>query len=242
MRFRPAAEDHDLAPSGGSASHSSSYVGVQVGRGGRELRRAGVDSLVHRPHAEVVALVAHRLLGHLDEPGEPGIGESLALQSAQSRTRQPRKTFRAHARLLADQILDLRQEPRVDARQLRNALERPPGSKRIGHVQQPIRAGGPQLVRQPALGLLGGGGERLWCQTIESGLQPAQRLVERLLERAPDGHDLADRLHLRRQPVVGRGKLLEREAGNLGDHIVDGRLERGRRRAPVMSFFSSSNV
>ena len=63
-----------------------------------------------------------------------------------------------------------------------------------------------------------------------SGLQTAQGLLQRLLERATDRHHLADRLHLRRQTVVRTGEFLEREARHLGDDIVDGRFERRRSR------------
>ena len=60
-------------------------------------------------------------------------------------------------------------------------------------------------------------------------LQPAQRLLKRLLERAADRHRLADALHLRRQRRIGFGKLFEGEPRDLGDDIVDRRLETGRR-------------
>ena len=50
-------------------------------------------------------------------------------------------------------------------------------------------------------------------------------------EGAADRHRLADRLHRGGQHRLGAGEFLEREARDLGDDIVDGRLERGRRRA-----------
>jgi hypothetical protein len=55
----------------------------------------------------------------------------------------------------------------------------------------------------------------------------AQRLVERLLEGAADGHHLTDGLHAGGQRVVGAAELLEREPRDLDHHVVDGRLERG---------------
>ena len=58
-------------------------------------------------------------------------------------------------------------------------------------------------------------------------LQAAERLVERRAERAVDGHDLAGRLHLRAQRAVGAGELVEREARQLDDHVVERRLEGG---------------
>ena len=63
-----------------------------------------------------------------------------------------------------------------------------------------------------------------------AGLERAQSLLERFLERASDRHRLADRFHLRRQARVGVGKLLEREARNFDDDVVEDGLERRRRR------------
>ena len=71
----------------------------------------------------------------------------------------------------------------------------------------------------------------LQVEAVDADLEPAQRLLQRLLEGAADRHHLADRLHLRGQPVVGLRELLEREARHLGDDVVDRRLEGRRRRA-----------
>src|SRR5438876_2386658 len=56
------------------------------------------------------------------------------------------------------------------------------------------------------------------------------RLAERLDERTADAHRLADRLHLRPERRVRAGKLLECEAWELDDDVVEGRLEARRRR------------
>jgi hypothetical protein len=61
-------------------------------------------------------------------------------------------------------------------------------------------------------------------------LERPQRLLEALGERAPDRHHLADRLHLGAEDPGGAGQLLERPARDLGDHVVDHRLEARRRR------------
>ena len=61
-------------------------------------------------------------------------------------------------------------------------------------------------------------------------LEAAQRLVERGAERAVDGHDLAGRLHLRAEPPLGAGELVEGEARQLDDDVVERGLERRDRR------------
>ena len=68
-------------------------------------------------------------------------------------------------------------------------------------------------------------------QTGSPDLERAQRLLQRLLECATDGHRLADRFHLRVQRRVGGGEFLEREPRHLDDDVVDSRLEAGRRLA-----------
>ncbi len=60
-------------------------------------------------------------------------------------------------------------------------------------------------------------------------LARAHRLQERFRERASDAHRLAHRLHLRPQLLVGARELLEREPGELDDHVVERRLEARRR-------------
>ena len=158
--------------------------------------------------------------------------------SARSRSHAERAlALAAHARLLGDQVGDLRQEPGIDRRQLGDALDVPAGAERIGHVQQPVGARRAQLVDRAAVSRFLGQRQRQHrIQAVEPGLQAAQRLLQRLLEGAADRHHLADRLHLRGQAIVGGRELLEGEARDLGDHVVDGRLERRRRRAAVMSF------
>ena len=62
-------------------------------------------------------------------------------------------------------------------------------------------------------------------------LQRAERLLQRLREAAPDGHRLADRLHVRGQLGVRAGELLEREPRHLDHDVVQRGLEAGRRLA-----------
>ena len=116
------------------------------------------------------------------------------------------------------ELLQLAQEPRVD-RRARPRL----GRRRAlpeGLEQHVVAVGAGRLQpREQVAGEVGGRVE----------LARAQRLGERLLEGAADRHHLADRLHVRRQPVVDAGELLEREARPLDDDVVDRRLEGGRR-------------
>ena len=61
------------------------------------------------------------------------------------------------------------------------------------------------------------------------------RLQQRLRERPADAHRLSHRLHLGAERLVGAGELLEREARELDDDVVERRLEaRGRRLREVV--------
>ncbi len=60
-------------------------------------------------------------------------------------------------------------------------------------------------------------------------LERANAFLQRFFERAADGHDFADGLHLRAERGVGAGKFLELPLRNFHDDVVDGRLEGSRR-------------
>ena len=128
---------------------------------------------------------------------------------------------------LLDDLRDLVDEPRID-----------PGGG--GHRLDPVAARARPVDQvQPALGAVHDRRERiclvarhvLRAQVVAGLLQSAPRLAQRLLERAPDRHDLAHRLHRRGQTRVGLGELLEGEPGDLHHDVVEGGLERRGRLA-----------
>jgi len=104
---RSAPQDHDLAP-GRRVRLALLLVGrVEVGGGGGELRRAGVDTLVHGPDAERVTLVADRLLRHVHQARQAAVGEALALEYPQALGAERPETLFAHLGFLPHQLLDL---------------------------------------------------------------------------------------------------------------------------------------
>ena len=90
----------------------------------------------------------------------------------------------------------------------------------VGH-----RGGAHELVVVERVELVLG---RVAVEAEPAGLERAQRLLQRLGERAADRHHLADRLHLRAEHRRRAGQLLERPARDLGDDVVDRRLEATR--------------
>ena len=128
-----------------------------------------------------------------------------------------------------DDLGDVPQEPGIDAGALVEFIHVHAQPQGVGHGPQPSGVGDRQGLAQrgePGLRFAGRGRE---AGAVD--LQRAQRLVQRLLERAADRHGLADRLHLRPEQVARLREFVEREARQLDDHVVDGRLERGRRLA-----------
>ena len=233
MRFGPPPRIMILRRSVGLGLALLLVGRVQVGGGGGELRRAGVDALVDRqrrrargacraPPSRACRPACARRLS--EKPLRLSARSRSALERAQARRARTCASSR-------DQILDLRQEPRIDVRQLvrsaRASSRRGRRRRRTAAGRRPGRA-----ARGAAVAALSSvsGSVSMRVEPVEPGLEPAQRLLQRLLEGAADRHHLADRLHLRRQAVVGRRELLEGEARDLRDHVVDRRLERGRRR------------
>jgi hypothetical protein len=53
----------------------------------------------------------------------------------------------------------------------------------------------------------------------------AQAFLQAFLERAPDGHRFAHAFHLRGERGVGLREFLEGKARDLGDDVINARLE-----------------
>ena len=65
-------------------------------------------------------------------------------------------------------------------------------------------------------------------QMMQSDLKGTDRLEKAFLNGSADAHNLARRLHLRGERIVGVREFIKREARHLGDHIVQRRFK-GRR-------------
>ncbi len=227
--IRAAAENHDLV---GARRIGLAFLFVrriQVGGRRREFRRAGVHALESGSQICLLAVLTHDRLLDSKQDRDTAVREALALQHAQAIAPERLQALCAHHVFLLNEIFDLREEPWIDAGQFGDFRTPQADPEGIGDAQQPVRPGHTQFVPHLLEFVIGWLSGRYLDQPIDAGLEAAQRLLQRLLERAPDRHHLADRLHLRGQAVVRAGELLEGEARNLGDDIVDRRLERSRR-------------
>ena len=126
------------------------------------------------------------------------------------------------------QLGDLVDEPRVDTREPSHPLDTPPRAQGLLDPVDPAIGGHPHRIGQaPLVELRVGSGpeSRVRC------LGRPQRLAERFGEITPDGHDLADALHVRREHRISGRELLERESRHLDHDVVEAGLERSRRLA-----------
>ena len=190
---RPAAEHHDLLAVG-RLSLALFVVGrIQVGGLCCEFRCAGVDALEHRAHIRCPAGFAHQMLVRAQQLGESAVRKALLLQVTQFVFRQAVQRAAGERLLGLDQLLDLREEPRVDRGFLEDFLQTHADAERIADIEDALRPGLADLLDDfVAVGAA-------FAQAVDASLESAQRLLEAFLEGAAHRHHLADRLHLRRQ-------------------------------------------
>ncbi len=197
-----------------------------------ELRRTGVDGLVGRDHPVGDPRGASVGLGGAEHVGHLGVGEAELLGTpplgaAQVGEAAALEGHLGEGRSLLGDDRELVEKPRVDLRRIVDLVDGESASERGGHLEQAVGGGD------------GGGGEQFvvaeavpTAAGIEAGvalLEGAACLLHALWEGTADRHHLADRLHRGAELAGGAGELLERPAGDLGDHVVDRRLEAGRR-------------
>jgi hypothetical protein len=107
------------------------------------------------------------------------------------------------------EILDLRQEPRVDRRQAVNFIKAHADAHGVSDVPDPFRA----CLAERHFDFFAVG--RPLVEAVDADLQAAQGFLQRLLKGAPDGHHFADRFHLRGQARVGLGNFSKAKRGTL---------------------------
>ncbi len=225
---RTAAQNHDLVAIARRRFALVLVGRVQVGGAGGELGGAGVHALVHRAHLVGAAQRAHGGFVGAGQLGQAGIGEAGALERAQTGGVQRVDAIGGELDFGLDDFFDLIQEPRVDVRQREDVLDAETGTERVTDEEQALRARSLQFALERGDVVFIGQVHAGRVQADLAGFQTTQRLLQGFLEGTAHRHHLAHRLHLGGQTGVGGRELLEREARDLGDDVIDGRLERGR--------------
>src|SRR2546422_2253566 len=229
---RAPAEDHHLLPGLRLALAFRFVGGREIGRQRWEFSGARVHPLEDRRHALCDPKPADLPFRDLEQLAEPVVREAQLLGLAESWGRQ--RVFPARELLLDRQdVLHLVEEPAIEPRQLVDFVYGDPHAQPIGHMPQPLRVGTPQALAdlRDDLVRIAFRQRGMRLEPIAVHFQRADGLLQGFLERAPDGHDLPHRLHLRGQNGIGLRELLEREPRDLHHDIVDARLEGGHRHA-----------
>ncbi len=197
-----------------------------VGGVGFEFGCAGVHRLEHGGHAELLAGGADFGLLGAGLEGDLLVAESPLLGLTENVHTQVGQTFSLQLLdLEVDQILDVGQKPWIVFPDGMDALDAPAALEGGAHAEKPVGLGLFHVHEQLHFGV----GHLLVLavatESAATGLQAAEPLLQRLLERATDRHRLAHRLHLGAQRVGRAWELLEVEARDLGHHVIDARLE-----------------
>ena len=225
----PAAQDHDPRLLRGAQLVLFLVGRVVVRRRRLELGRARVDALVDRLDAAAQAVGPHLLLGQGPDDARAGgrrtrgasrraarrrapTRASSGPAAAPRRRRAPASRSRNHGSMFVRPWMTSTLHPRFIATCTQEHA--------LGARDHEASFAGPRRrsTRRPPI-------LRVEPEAEPPGLEAAQRLLERLLEGAPDRHPLADGLHLRRQHRARLGELLEVEARHLRHDVVDRRLE-----------------
>ncbi len=197
-----------------------------------ELRRAGIDGLVRDAHAGGQARRAHRRRIGAPEERELRVGEAELLGVPPVGPAHRAEADAREAVALLDDQQDLVAEPRVDPGGLVHPLDRHEPAERGLDLEDALGGGhgrgADELVVVVVVELVLG---RVAVEAEPAGFEGPQRLLQRFRERPADRHHLADRLHLRAEHRHRTGQLLERPTRDLGDDVVDRRLERRGRLA-----------
>ena len=224
-----AAEHDDLVTIAGFGLAFLVVTRIQVGGARREFGGAGVDALVNGPYTERTPVFADADLVATEQVRDAIVRKTLALQIAHLVRVDRVEPASGQAGFELDQFFDLHQEPRIDGGMIENLFEAVARTKSIGDIPDPLCTRQTQLLAVQVFEIL-----RIHIlvddlvEPVHAGFESAQGFLKGLLEIASDRHNLANRLHLCRQSIIGLREFLEGKPRNLGHDIVDARFERGR--------------
>ena len=217
--IRPAAEDHDRLLAAARRLALLVVAAVQVRRRRRELAGAGVDHLVRRPTihrpatlARAAASVSPRSVAEL------AIGEAHPLHAPRHRVRRPPASA-AYARSASTQLAHLREEPRIDRRELVHLVDRRARARARASPGRCAPASAAAARRAASRSCRRRGGRPSSASPVVQPGRPISSarsaLLERFLEGAADRHRLADGLHLRREARARRSGTSRRRSADI---------------------------
>ena len=170
-------------------------------------------------------------LGNAQQFGQASVGEALAFETEQGGLVDVGLAGGLQGLLFPDDVFDLHQVPGVHLGMTEHLVHGQACPECVTDVPNPVSARHIQLTGEGFPGVFGIQVLQLLIETFGTHFQTAECFLHGLLKSTANGHDFPHRLHLGGQAGVGLGEFLEGKPGNLGDHIIDARLERGRSHA-----------
>ena len=227
---RATTEDHDLLLIGRPDLGFVAVGRIEIRRERFELGGAGIDEAEDGLNPGSIALGVD--LGRGDARGVRNLAiRETGFLGLTKQVDADGLTSRFERKLDVDDTPELTEEPRVNLGQVENLLLGKTSEQRIAQEERPLRIRASEAGAN--LGKVSVGIVAVLTPATEAPSADFERtegLLEGLLEGTPDGHRFADGLHSRCERGVGADELLESEARDLRDDVVDGRLEAGRGR------------
>src|SRR5690606_4827269 len=113
-----------------------------------------------------------------EELGYAPVGETLALERAHAVAIEAGQAFGLKLLFLADQVLDLRKEPAIDAAESVHFLERHAGPEGVGDIPDAMRPWHQQLLAQAPLIFLRERQGQHRIEPVDADFQAAQGLLQ----------------------------------------------------------------
>ncbi len=199
--------------------------GIHVRGARREFGRTGINALVNRAQAKGVTIRTNGVFVLASQFCKTCVREA-ELFEAQQFLPVGRDAVGTNFFFLGDQHFDLLEVPGVKLGRTLNFLKRQAVTESLGSIKDTERD------RLGQLGTDGGLVRRTFdfdfIEAGKPGFHRPQTFLQAFGKAATDGHRFADRLHGSPQKRLGAREFFKGEARDLGDDIVDGRLERGR--------------
>ena len=218
------AQHNDFFPVGDHGFLLLLIGGVEIGHIALKLPGAGVDHLINGENMRLFPQGEEVVLGHVPELGQILVGEAHALgflQQGQIPGVGFQFLFKVH------DLLDLVQEHHVNLGDVADTGVVYSQPHELGNGIDPVVGAlldvFQKLVHRHVLPV-----KLVGVDVAHAGFQGLDSFQEALLKGAAHGHDLAGGLHLGGEGVGAVFKFIKGETGNLGDHIVQGRLKAGR--------------
>ncbi|GFF30855.1 LOW QUALITY PROTEIN: hypothetical protein IFM46972_03049 [Aspergillus udagawae] len=216
-----ASKNDDTVVIEGDIVGGSVVGGVEVVCISRELSGQGIDLLNPGSDAEALPASADIVLGGTNEESDLLVGETKLLGLQHHLLLDAKQAADLLELVVAiNNVLELVEEPLVDLGQLVNLVNRVVLVKHSLTNGQPAAVSG---ILQNIIQVL----KLVTLEPDEARIDLANSLLERLLKGTTDGHDLTDRLHGTANVALDVLELAQIPAGNLGDDVIQTRLEVG---------------